>query len=58
VRVVVTGATGLIGHQLVRELQARGDEVTVLTRDEEHAASALPRAVVYGARAGGGVRGP
>jgi uncharacterized protein len=50
VRVVVTGATGLIGHQLVRELQARGDEVTVLTRDEEHAASALPGAVVYGWR--------
>jgi hypothetical protein len=50
VRVVVTGATGLIGSQLVSELQARGDEVTVLTRDEEHAASALPGAVIYGWR--------
>jgi len=48
VRVVVTGATGLIGGALVHELQARGDEVTVLTRDEEHAAAALPGAVVYG----------
>jgi hypothetical protein len=48
VRVVVTGATGLIGSELVHELQARGDEVTVLTRDEEHAAQALPGAIVYG----------
>jgi uncharacterized protein len=48
VRVAVTGATGLIGTALVRELQARGDEVTVLTRDEERAAAELPGAVVYG----------
>jgi hypothetical protein len=48
VRVVVTGATGLIGSTLVRELQARGDEVTVLSRDEEHAHAALPGAVVFG----------
>lgn len=32
-RVTVTGATGLIGSELVRALTARGDEVTVLTRD-------------------------
>jgi uncharacterized protein (TIGR01777 family) len=50
VRVAVTGATGLIGSALVRELQARGDEVTVLTRDEERAATELPGAVVYGWR--------
>lgn len=49
-RVVVTGATGLIGSALVRELQARGDEVTVLTRDEEHAATSIPGAVVFGWR--------
>jgi hypothetical protein len=48
VRVVVTGATGMIGSAVVRKLQTRGDEVTVLTRDEEHAAAALPGAVVYG----------
>ncbi len=41
-RVVVTGATGLIGRPLVRALSARGDEVTVLTRDARHAAEALP----------------
>jgi hypothetical protein len=42
VRVVVTGATGLIGSSLVRELQARGDEVVVLTRNPERAAQSLP----------------
>jgi uncharacterized protein len=47
-RVAVTGATGLIGTTLVQRLQARGDEVTVLTRDEERAASELPGAVVFG----------
>jgi uncharacterized protein len=50
VRVVVTGATGMIGRALVRELQARGDEVTVLSRDEAHAAGTLPGAVVFGWR--------
>jgi uncharacterized protein (TIGR01777 family) len=40
-RVTVTGATGLIGPRLVRALQARGDEVTVLTREEGRARSAL-----------------
>lgn len=32
-RVAVTGASGLIGRALVQSLIARGDEVTVLTRD-------------------------
>jgi uncharacterized protein (TIGR01777 family) len=36
-RVTVTGATGLIGSKLVRELRARGDEVTVLSRDPDAA---------------------
>lgn len=49
-RVTVTGATGLIGRALVRALQERDDEVTVLTRDEEHAAEALPGAVLFGWR--------
>jgi uncharacterized protein len=41
VRVAVTGATGLIGTRLVRALQARGDEVTVLSRDPLRAREAL-----------------
>ncbi len=41
-RVVVTGATGLIGPRLVSSLQARGDEVTVLSRNPERAEETLP----------------
>src|SRR3954471_18325828 len=40
-RVTMTGATGLIGPRLVRELVARGDEVTVLSRNPDKARSAL-----------------
>ena len=41
-RVVVTGATGLVGMPLVGRLLARGDQVTVLTRDADRARSKLP----------------
>lgn len=41
-RVTVTGATGLIGRRLVGALTARGDDVTVLSRDPERARGALP----------------
>jgi hypothetical protein len=34
-RVTVTGASGLIGPRLVARLRARGDEVTVLSRDPQ-----------------------
>ncbi len=44
-RVVVTGATGLIGRALVTELQARGDQVVALSRDEQRARSQLGGAV-------------
>jgi uncharacterized protein (TIGR01777 family) len=40
-RVVVTGATGLIGTALVRTLLARGDAVIALTRDRQRAAELL-----------------
>ena len=40
-RVAVTGATGTIGRALVEELRARGDEVTVLSRDAERAREAF-----------------
>jgi uncharacterized protein len=45
VRVAVTGATGTIGRALVEELRARGDEVTVLSRDAERARAAFGGAV-------------
>jgi len=41
VRVVVTGATGFIGSALVPHLRARGDKVTVLTRDAARARELL-----------------
>jgi uncharacterized protein (TIGR01777 family) len=40
-RVTVTGATGLIGSRLVEALKARGDEVTVLSRDPAKARERL-----------------
>jgi uncharacterized protein (TIGR01777 family) len=40
-RVTVTGASGMIGSRLVAALRARGDEVTVLSRDPERARAAL-----------------
>ena len=40
-KVTVTGATGVIGRALVRELLDAGDEVTVLSRDAERARAAL-----------------
>ncbi|HEY3829563.1 MAG TPA: TIGR01777 family oxidoreductase [Solirubrobacteraceae bacterium] len=36
-RVTVTGATGLIGTKLLAALHARGDDVTVLSRDPQRA---------------------
>jgi hypothetical protein len=40
-KVTVTGATGRIGTRLVEALKARGDEVTVLSRDPERASEHL-----------------
>jgi uncharacterized protein (TIGR01777 family) len=40
-RVTLTGASGLIGTRLVEALTARGDEVTVLSRDPRRAARTL-----------------
>jgi len=42
-RVLVTGATGLIGSALCDSLLARGDEVVALTRDPERAGQKQPR---------------
>jgi uncharacterized protein len=40
-KVVVTGATGYVGRPLVAALQARGDTVTVLSRDAARARTTL-----------------
>ncbi len=51
--VTITGATGLIGQRLVSALQARGDQVTVLSRNAEKASAALGvPAVAWDALAG------
>src|SRR5688500_6051801 len=36
--ILVTGATGNVGHSLVRTLLARGEQVRAATRDRRHAA--------------------
>lgn len=47
-KIVVTGATGFLGKPIVTALLARGDEITVLSRDAQRARSSLANA------AGGG----
>jgi uncharacterized protein (TIGR01777 family) len=44
-RILVTGGTGFVGRALVRALRARGDAVTVLSRDPVGARRALGRGV-------------
>lgn len=46
-RVVVTGATGMIGRALCRELGARGYQVVAFSRDPERARRAVPGAAEY-----------
>ena len=40
--VIITGATGSIGHNIAQHLTARGDEVIVFTRNPEKAGRKLP----------------
>lgn len=44
-RIVVTGATGLIGSRLVRQLTERGDSVVALVRDTARARERVPAGV-------------
>ena len=41
-RIVVTGATGLLGKALISELLINGDSVAALTRDVQNAKQNLP----------------
>ena len=41
-RIVITGATGLLGKALVSLLLANGDSVSALTRDVQSAKEILP----------------
>lgn len=41
-RILVTGATGLVGRGVVADIVAHGDEAIVLTRNPERARSSLP----------------
>src|ERR1035437_10816373 len=41
-KIVITGATGLIGRELCRKLNEKGDEVTVFTRDIKKGKEILP----------------
>ena len=46
-RIVITGATGLIGKKLVDALIVRGDEVIIFSRDAEKAKAIFPKALGY-----------
>jgi uncharacterized protein (TIGR01777 family) len=46
-KIIITGATGLIGKSIFSELIKRGDEVTVFTRNITHAKSKIPLANQY-----------
>jgi uncharacterized protein (TIGR01777 family) len=46
-RIVVTGATGLIGKAVCKRLVARGDQVVVFSRDPQKARAATPGAAEY-----------
>ena len=45
-KTVVTGATGLVGNAIVRQLESRGDEVHVLVREPERAREIVPPGVI------------
>ncbi|MEW6508708.1 MAG: TIGR01777 family oxidoreductase [Bacteroidota bacterium] len=46
-KIVITGATGLIGKRLARELIDEGNRVTVVSRSVEKAKKLIPHAVNY-----------
>ncbi len=46
-KIVITGATGLIGQRLSSALTNRGDEIFIFTRDTEKAKKIIPNAADY-----------
>jgi hypothetical protein len=46
-RIIITGATGLIGKKLANALVNRGDEVIIFTRNTDKAKSIFPNAMEY-----------
>ena len=44
-RIIITGATGLIGKKLANALISRGDEVIIFSRDSEKAKTIFPNAI-------------
>lgn len=46
-RVVVTGATGLIGRRLFEQLKSRGYQIVIFSRDPQKAQRSLPGAAEY-----------
>ena len=46
-KIIITGATGSIGQKLVKELIARGDEITVFTRNPKKAKKKISSASKY-----------
>jgi uncharacterized protein (TIGR01777 family) len=41
-KILITGATGLIGHYLVNALSSKGDEIFIITRNAESAQKTFP----------------
>lgn len=46
-KVLISGATGLIGRNITQKLISRGDEVIILTRSVKHAKKIIPDATTY-----------
>ncbi|MFA4923737.1 MAG: NAD-dependent epimerase/dehydratase family protein, partial [Ignavibacteriaceae bacterium] len=41
-KILITGATGLIGRELCKTLSSRGDELTIFSTNVERAKAILP----------------
>ena len=46
-KIIITGATGLIGKNISSELIKKGEEVIVFTRNAEDAKTKVPNASLY-----------